>query len=81
MFSAIFRNSSKTNGEYVKELSLSFLKLKTELKNSYWSIFYCHFCLAPLLKNDSLLMGHIALSQHILKIMSCNSPDKLILIL
>ena len=70
MFSAIYRNSTKKTGEYVKELSLSFPKLKTELKNSYGFIFYCHFCLARSLKNDSLFLGHIALSQRILKIMS-----------
>ena len=32
MFSAIYRYSTKKTGEYVKELSLSFPKLKTELK-------------------------------------------------
>ena len=69
MFLAIYKNITKT-GQYVKELTLSFPKLKTELKNSYWFIFYCRFCLARLLKNDLLFLGHIALSQHMLKIMS-----------
>ena len=32
--------------------------------------FYCCFCLAQSTKNDSLFLGHIALSQPILKIMS-----------
>ena len=81
MFSDIYRNSTEKTGKYVKELSLSFTKLKTELTNSYWFVFYCCFCLARSLKNDSLFLGHIALSQLILKIMSWNSPDKLILIL
>ena len=69
MFSDIYRNSTEKTGKCVKELSLSFPKLKTELKNSYWFVFYCCFCLARLSKND-LFLGHIALSQLILKIMS-----------
>ena len=67
MFSDIYRNSTEKTGKYVKELSLSYPKLKTELKNSYWFVFYCCFCLA---RNDSLFLGHIALSQLILKIVS-----------
>ena len=70
MFSDIYRKSTKENGKYVKELSLSFPKLKTELKNSYLFVFYCCFCLAHWSKNDSLFLGHIALSQLILKIVS-----------
>ena len=70
MFSDIYRNSTEKIEKYVKERSLSFLKLKTELKNSYWFLFYCCFCLARLSKNDSLFLGHIALSQLILKIVS-----------
>ena len=70
MFSGIYRNSTEKTGNYVKELSLRFPKLKTELKNSYWFVFYCCFCLARSSKNDSLFLGHIALSQLILKIMS-----------
>ena len=65
----------------MKELSLSFPKLKTELKNSYWFVFYCCFCLARSLKKWLIVLGHIALFQLILKIVSWNSPDKLILIL
>ena len=70
MFSDIYRTSTEKTGTYVKELSLSFRKLKTELKNSYWFVFYCCFSLAQSLKNDLLFFGHIALSQLILKIMS-----------
>ena len=70
MFSDIYRNSTEKTEKYVKELSLSFPKLKTELKNLYWFVFYCCFCLARSLKNDLLFLGHIALSQLILKIMS-----------
>ena len=69
MFSDIYRNSTEKTGKHVKELSLSFPKQKTELKNSYWFVFYCCFCLARS-SNDSLLLGHIALSQLILKIVS-----------
>ena len=39
MFSDIYRNSTEKTGNNVKELSLSFPKLKTELKNSYWFVF------------------------------------------
>ena len=70
MFSAIYRNSTKITEEYIKELSLSFPQLKTEFKNSYLFSFYFRFCLARSLKNDLLFLGHIALSQRILKIMS-----------
>ena len=69
MFSDIYRNSTEKTGRYVKELSLSFPKLKTELKSSYWFVFYCCFCLARSSKNDSFL-GYIALSQLILKIVN-----------
>ena len=65
MFSAIYRYSTKKIEKYVKELS--FLKLKTELKN--WFIFYCCFWSARL-NNDSLFLDHIALSQSILKTLS-----------
>ena len=70
MFSTCSRQSTAKHGKYVKELSLSFPKLKTEFKNSYWFVFYCRFCLTKLLKNDSIFLGHIALSQLMLKIMS-----------
>ena len=70
MFLDIYRNSNEKTGKYVKQLSLSFPKLKTELKNSHWFVFYCCFCLARSSKNDSLFLGHIALSQLILKIVS-----------
>ena len=70
MFSDIYRNGTKKPGKYVKELSLSFPKLKTELKISYWFVFYCCFCLARSSKIDSLFLGHIALSQLILKTVS-----------
>ena len=70
MFSNIYRNSTEKTGKYVKELFLSFPKLKTELKNSYRFVFYRCFCLARSSKNDSLFLGHIALCQLILKIVS-----------
>ena len=70
MFSYIYRNSTEETGKYVKELSQSFPKQKTKLKNSYWFVFDCCFCLARSSKNDSLFLGHIALSQLILKIVS-----------
>ena len=70
MFSDIYRNSTEKTRKYLKELSPSFLKLKTEFKNSYWFVFYCCFCLAQSSKNDSLFSDHIALSQLILKIES-----------
>ena len=43
MFSTISRYSTTKTEEYVKELSLLFPNLKTELKNSYWLLFYCLF--------------------------------------
>ena len=70
MFSDIYRNSTEKTGKYVKGLSLSFPKLKTELKTFYWFIFYCCFCLAQWSKNDSLFLGHIALPQLMLKTVS-----------
>ena len=70
MFSDSYRNSTEKNGKCVKELSLSFPKLKIELKNSYWFVFYCCFCVAQSSKNDLWFLGHTALSQLILKIVS-----------
>ena len=70
MFSDINRNSTEKTEKYLKELARSFPKLKTELKNSYWFVFYCCVCLARSSKNDSLFLGHIALSQLMLKIVS-----------
>ena len=66
---AIYRYSTTKTGKYVKELSLSFSKLKTEFKNSNWFVFDCRFCLARSLKNDWFFLGHITLSQPMLKIM------------
>ena len=80
MFLAIYRYNTKKTGEYVKELSLSFPKLKTELKTPTGS-FFIVVLFSPINENDSLFLGHIALSQLTLKIMSRNSPDKLISIL
>ena len=40
MFSAIYYTKTEQRD---KELSLGFPAPKTELKNSYWFIFYCHF--------------------------------------
>ena len=68
MFSAMYRYRATKTRKYVKELFLSFLKLKTELKKSF--DIYCHFCLARSLKNDLFFFFHIALSQPILKVMS-----------
>ena len=59
----------------------AFQNWKQNWKTPYWFVFYCCFCLARLSKNDSLFLSHIALSQLILKIVSWNSPAKLILIL
>ena len=70
MFLDLYRNSTEKTDKYIKELSLSFPKLRTELKNSYWFVFYCCFCLTRSSQNDSLFLGHIALSQLILKIVS-----------
>ena len=44
MFSAVYRHTTTKTEKYVKELSLSFPNLKTELKNSYWFAFYYRFC-------------------------------------
>ena len=40
MFSAIYRYIIIKTGQYVKELSLSFLEMKIELKNFYWFVFF-----------------------------------------
>ena len=39
MFSAIYRYDITKTREYLKELSLSFLYMNTELKTSYWFAF------------------------------------------
>ena len=81
MFLTISRYSTAKTGKYVKELSLSFPQLKTELKNWYWFVFCSRFWLGRLPKNCSFFLGHIAISQPILKIMSWNSAHELSLIL
>ena len=43
------------------------------MKNSYWFVFYCCFCLGWQSKNYAFSLGHIAIAQPILKIMSWNS--------
>ena len=43
MFSDTYRNSTEQIGKYVKELSLSFPKLKTELKAPTGSFFIVVF--------------------------------------
>ena len=44
-FLAIYRYNITKTREYVKELSLCFLGMKTELKNSYWFVFIDAFVL------------------------------------
>ena len=48
MFSAIYRNSTEKTGKYVKELSLSFPKVKTESKTPTGSFFIVVFYFARL---------------------------------
>ena len=71
MFSAIYRYSTKKIAEYVKERAISKLP-KTE--NRIEKLLLVHllllFLFIPIVENDLLLLGHIALSQSILKIMS-----------
>ena len=67
----IYRYRTTETGKYVKKLSLNFPELKTKLKNSYWFVFYDHFCLGRWSrKNYAFFLGHIALSQPVLKVMS-----------
>ena len=60
MFLKTFGHNTTQNGKYVKDLPLSFLKLKTELKNSLWFDFYFRFCLCQWSKNYAYLLGKIA---------------------
>ena len=53
MFLKTFRYKTTKTGKYVKELPLSFPKLKTELKNFLWFDFYCRFWLGRWSKNYS----------------------------
>ena len=64
MFSAIYRHNTTKTEKCVKELSIRFLKLKTELKNSSWFVFYCRFCLAGSLKNDSFFWAILPISAY-----------------
>ena len=70
MFSAIYRYRTTKTGKYVKEQFLSYPKTENTIEKLLLVRFYCCFCLARSLKNDSLFLGHIALSQPIVKIMS-----------
>ena len=60
MFSKTFRYNTTKTGKYVKELPLSFPKLKTELKNSLWFDFYCRFWLDRWSKNYAYFLVKIA---------------------
>ena len=60
MFSKTFRYNTTKTGKYVKELPLSFPKLKTELKNSLWFDFYCCFWLGRWSKNYTYFLVKIA---------------------
>ena len=80
MFLNNFRYNTTKTGRYVKELALSFPKLKTESKNSFWFDFYCCFCLGRWSKNYAFFLGKIAISQPVLKIMSFSSANELSLI-
>ena len=71
MFSAIYRYSTKLKkGEYVKELSLGFPKLKTELKTPTSSFFIVVFVQPDRRKVTHCFWAILHLSQPILKIMS-----------
>ena len=60
MFSKTVRYNTTKTGKYVKELPLSFPKLKTELKNSLWFDFYCPFWLGRWSKNYVYFLVKIA---------------------
>ena len=55
---------------YVKELPLSLPQREAESKNSFWFVFYCCFCSGRWSKNYAFFLGHIAIFQPILKILS-----------
>ena len=54
-----FRHNTTKTGKYVKELPLSFPKLKTELKNSLWFDFYCCFWFGQWSKNYAYFLVKI----------------------
>ena len=60
MFSKTFRYNTTKTGKYVKELLLSFPKVKTESKNSLWFDFYCRFWLGQWSKNYAYFLVKIA---------------------
>ena len=80
MFSDIYRNSPEK--QKICERTFSELsKTENRIEKLLLVRFLLLFLFSPIVENDSLFLGHIALSQLILKIMSWNSPDELILIL
>ena len=74
MFSNNFRYNTTETGRYVKELPLSFPKLKRESKNSFYWIFIAVFVLLflfrPMVVKLRILFGKIAISQPVLKTVS-----------
>ena len=69
MFSTMSQHSTTKTDKYVKELSLSFPSLKTELKNPIGS-FFIVVLFSPIVEIVYVLIGHIALSQLLFKILS-----------
>ena len=80
MFSTISRQSTAKPRKYVKD-AVSKLPITVNRIEKLLPVrFLLSFLFSQILKNDTFFLGHIALSQPVLKIMSSNSPDKLILI-
>ena len=70
MFLKTFRYNNTKTGKYVKELPLSFPKLKTEFKTPYGSIFIAVFGLADGRKITHIFWSKLQISQPVLNIMS-----------
>ena len=81
MFSDIYWNSTEKTGKYVKELSLSFPKLKTQFEKFLLVRFLLLFLFSPIVEKWLTVSGPYCIISVLLKIMSWNSPDKLISIL
>ena len=70
MFSDIYRNSTKKNRKICERAISELSKTENRIQKLLLVCFNCCFCLARSSKNDSLFLGHIALSQLMLKIVS-----------
>ena len=70
MFSDIYRNSIEKNRKICQRAISELSKTENRIEKFLLVRFSLLFLFSPIVENDLLFLGHIALSQLVLKIMS-----------